>query len=293
LEFVSSVKRFEIKIEQNLYKKIEKNISSKMKKSRILIVEDDDIIAGIISQMLERKGYTIIGRTASGEDAIMKSAALEPDLVLMDINLSGLLDGVTAARFIFQLFFCPIVFLTAMFDETLLEQAKSSQPLGFIIKPFTDRDLHSNVELALHNSAIRRKNLGNYPTGDPKKILNAMDAILILDTKGRIVFFNPYVAWFVDLDGDQILMKYWRDIMMLINDQTGEQILDPVPEVVRQKLATTYEFNTAIVTKTGKQRKVSIIVQPLIEANSSLFGVLMHIREKTISQIKMAEITSR
>jgi CheY-like chemotaxis protein len=264
-----------------------------MKKNRILIVEDDDIIAGIISQMLERKGYSIIGRTASGEDAIMKSAALEPDLVLMDINLSGLLDGVTAAQFIFQLFFCPIVFLTAMFDDTLLERVKSAQPLGFIIKPFTDRDLHSNVELALHNSAIRRKNLGNYPIGDPKKMMNAMDAILILDTKGRIVFFNPYAAWFIDLVEDQILMRYWRDVMMLINDQTGEQIQDPVLDVVRQKLATTHEFNTAIVTKNGKHRKVSIIVQPLVEENTMLFGILMHIREKTIGQIKMAEITSR
>src|SRR5665647_2731471 len=110
-------------------------------KKQILIVEDDEIIASIISQMLEKKGYSIVGITTSGEDAIMKSASLEPDLVLMDIRLSGLMDGVTAAGFIFQLFFRPIVFLTAMYDDEQLDKASIAQPLGFILKPFTERDL--------------------------------------------------------------------------------------------------------------------------------------------------------
>jgi len=260
-----------------------------MVKNQILIVEDDEIIANIISQMLEKRGYSIAGCTPSGEDAIMKSAALQPDLVLMDIKLSGLMDGVTAARFIFQLFFCPIIFLTAMCDDTLLEQAKSAQPLGFILKPFTDRDLVSNVELALYNHAIRKKYLGNYPIGDPKKIMIAMDAIFILDTKGRIIFFNPYAARFIDLPEDQILMSYWRDVMMLINDQTDEQLEDPVPDVVSHNLSIIHEYNTAIVTKPGRRWKVNIVVQPLMDEKNVLFGILMHIREKTRSEIKMSK----
>ncbi len=258
-----------------------------MTKKQILIVEDDEIIANIISQMLEKRGYSIAGKTASGEDAIMKSAALEPDLVLMDIKLSGLLDGVTAARFIFQLFFCPIIFLTAMCDSKQLEHAKSAQPLGFILKPFTEQDLVSNVELALYNHAIRKKYLGKYPIGDPKKILNALDAILILDAEGRIIFFNPYAARFIDLPEDQIRTRYWREVMMLINDQTDKQLEDPIPEVVRQHIAVIHEFNIAIVTKTGKRRQVSLIIQPLIDENNELFGILMHIREKTFAQRKM------
>jgi CheY-like chemotaxis protein len=264
-----------------------------MVKIKILIVEDDEIISSIISQMLEHRDFNIVGRAVSGEDAIVKSAALEPDLVLMDINLSGLLDGVTAARFIFQLFFFPIVFLTAMCDDSLLQQAKGAQPLGFIIKPFTDWDLISNVELALYNNSIRKKNLGNYPAGDPKKIMSALDPILVLDTKGRIIFFNPYAARFIDLPGDQILMNYWRDVIMLINDQTDEQLEDPIPEVVRQNLSVNHEQNTAIVTKPGKRWQVSIAIKPLMDENNTLFGILMHIREKTRAQIKMAKIDGR
>jgi len=260
-----------------------------MTKKQILIVEDDEIIANIISQMLEKRGYSIAGKTDSGEGAVMKSAALEPDLVLMDIKLNGLLDGITAARFIFQLFFCPIIFLTAMCDDTQLDQAKSAQPLGFILKPFTEQDLISNVELALYNHGIRKKYLGKYPIGDPKKIMNAMDAVIILDAKGRIIFFNPYAARLIDLPEDQILTRYWRDVMMLINDKTDEQMEDPVPDVIRQHLAVIHEFNTAIVTKPGKRRQVSIIVQPLTDENNALFGILMHIREKTLTQINIAK----
>lgn len=256
---------------------------------QILIVEDDEIIASIISQMLEKTGYSVAGKTDSGEDAIMKSATLEPDLVLMDIKLHGLLDGITAARFIFQLFFCPIIFLTAMCDSKQLEQAKSAQPLGFIYKPFTEKDLVSNVELALYNHNIRKKYLGDYPIGDPKKIMNALDSILVLNERGRIIFFNPYAARFIELPDDQIQSRYWREVMMLINDQTDEPLDDPIPEVVRQHIVVRHEFNTAIVTKTGRRRPVSVILQPLLDENKELFGILMHIREKTLAQIKTAK----
>jgi PAS domain S-box-containing protein len=176
-----------------------------------------------------------------------------------------------------------------MCDSKQLEQAKSAQPLGFIYKPFTEKDLVSNVELALYNHNIRKKYLGDYPIGDPKKIMNALDSILVLNERGRIIFFNPYAARFIELPDDQIQSRYWREVMMLINDQTDEPLDDPVPEVVRQHIVVRHEFNTAIVTKTGRRRPVSVILQPLLDENKELFGILMHIREKTLAQIKTAK----
>jgi PAS domain S-box-containing protein len=258
---------------------------------RILIVEDDEIIANLISVMLEKKGYSIVGKIASGEESIIKAAEQEPDLILMDINLAGVMDGITAARFIFQLFQYPIVFLTALCDDQLLERAKNAQPLGYILKPFTDRELTSNVELALYNHAIRKKFLDMYPVGEPKKIMASLDTILITDTRGRIIFYNPYAIRFLDLPEDQVLMQHWRDVMMIINDQTGEEVEDPVPEVVKQMLVVTHEFNTAVVTKSGKGRKVSVIIRPVKDDQHDLIGVFIHIREKTLDQIKMAKKT--
>jgi CheY-like chemotaxis protein len=255
---------------------------------RILIVEDDEIISNLITTMLEKKGYAVIGKITSGEQAILKAAELEPDLILMDIHLEGTMDGVAAARYIFQLFHYPIVFLTALCDDGLLERAKHAQPLGYILKPFTDKDLSSNVELALYNHSIRKKYLDMYPVGEPKKIMAALDLIIIMDTKGRIIFYNPYTPRFLDLPEKEILMHHWRDTLMLINDMTGEQLPDPVPEVVKQMLVVSHDFNTAIVTRSNKTRKVSATIRPVKDDHHDLIGVFMHIKEKTLDQIKMA-----
>ncbi len=166
---------------------------------RILIVEDDEIIANLIAVMLEKKGYNIVGKTGYGEKAVIMAAELEPDLILMDINLAGSMDGVTAACYIFQFFQCAVVFLTAFSDDELLSRAKNAQPLGYILKPFTDRDLGSNVELALHNHGIRKKYLGMSPVGEPRKIMAALDPLLITDVRGRIIFYNPYALRFLEL----------------------------------------------------------------------------------------------
>lgn len=77
--------------------------------------------------------------------------------------------------------------------------------------------------------------------------------------------------------------------MMLINDQTDEQLEDPVPDVVSHNLSIIHEYNTAIVTKPGRRWKVNIVVQPLMDEKNVLFGILMHIREKTRSEIKMSK----
>jgi CheY-like chemotaxis protein len=256
---------------------------------RILIVEDDEIIANLISVMLEKKGYSIVGKVASGEESIIRAAELEPDLILMDINLAGIMDGVTAATYIFQLFQYPVVFLTALCDDQLLDRAKNAQPLGYVIKPFTDRDLSSNVELALYNHSMRKKYLDMYPVGEPKKIIAALDPILITDTRGKIFFYNPYAIRFLELPEDQVLMHYWREVMMIVNHQTNEEIADPVPEVVKQMLVVTHEFNTMVVTKSGKGRKAGVVIRPVKDDQHELIGVFIHIREKTLDQLKMAK----
>jgi CheY-like chemotaxis protein len=247
---------------------------------RILIVDDDSVISHLISLMLQKKGYNIVGKIASGEEAVLKSAELNPDLVIMDIRLSGHLDGITAARYIFQLFQFPIIFITGTDDEKLLENARYSQPYGIIFKPFMDIELKSNVDLALYNHSIRKRSLDRYPLGEPDKIMGDHDVIIVMDPKGRIIFFNPYTAWFMDLPASEILMSYWRDVLMLINDQSGEELKDPIDEFAQQSAVVMYDTNTAVVTKTGKRRKAGVLVQPVKDDCGKLLAISMRIREK-------------
>lgn len=121
-----------------------------MSPTRILVVEDEAIVAKDIENALHGLGYSVPAVAASGEAAIEKAEALHPDLVLMDIRLKGQIDGVKAAGEISGRLGIPIVYLTAHADQQTLRRAKSTQPLGYILKPFDERDLNAAIELALH-----------------------------------------------------------------------------------------------------------------------------------------------
>ena len=130
-----------------------------MTEGRILIVEDEHIVAMGIKRMLKGLGYTVTGVASSGEDAISKAESTFPDLVLMDIMLKGELDGVEAAKEIIERFDVPVVYLTAYSDSTILERVKKTGPSGYIVKPFDEKDLHSNIEIALHRYRKEKENL--------------------------------------------------------------------------------------------------------------------------------------
>jgi diguanylate cyclase (GGDEF)-like protein len=117
--------------------------------SRILIVEDDGIIGRHIQNTLQKLGYQVLDVVFSGDTAIKISAEEHPDLVLMDINLEGELDGVDAAGQIYGRLGIPVVYLTAFADNDILQRAKITDPFGYILKPFEERSLHSTIEMAL------------------------------------------------------------------------------------------------------------------------------------------------
>lgn len=121
-----------------------------MKNIRILVVEDEAIVAMVIKKRLIGLGYVVSGIAATGLDAINKVEGTYPDLVLMDIMLKGEMDGIEAAEQIRKRFSIPVIYLTAHSDEKTLERAKMTEPYGYIIKPFTERDLSSNIEIAIH-----------------------------------------------------------------------------------------------------------------------------------------------
>ncbi|MGZ7118983.1 MAG: response regulator, partial [Methanobacterium sp.] len=120
-----------------------------MSKVKILVVEDEKIVAIDIKRRLENMNYNVPEIISSGEEAIERAFELSPDLVLMDIVLRGDVDGIKAAQVIIDKYNIPVVYLTAYSDEKTLKRAKITGPFGYIIKPFEDRELHSAIEVAL------------------------------------------------------------------------------------------------------------------------------------------------
>jgi len=123
-----------------------------MNASRVLIVEDEFVVAKDIEARLLDMGYVVSGKTDSGAAALEFAESLSPDVVLMDIHLSGSMDGITAATEIRRRFQLPVIFLTAFGDDSTLERAKKAEPFGYVLKPFEDRELRTNIEIAVYRS---------------------------------------------------------------------------------------------------------------------------------------------
>jgi CheY-like chemotaxis protein len=126
-------------------------------KKNILVVEDEQIIAEDISYRLNSLGYNVIGSAATGEAAIKLTEEKHPDLVLMDIVLKGEMDGIRAHEIIKEKYQTPVIFLTSFSDEQTFSRAKHTQPFGYIIKPFEERELRSSIEMALYKHAVEMK----------------------------------------------------------------------------------------------------------------------------------------
>ena len=128
-----------------------------MKNSKILIAEDEMLIALDIEQAVSRIGYTVIDIVPSGEEVLEAATRIRPDLVLMDIVLHGSMSGIDTAKVLYKKMGIPIVFITAYGDDETLERAKETQPFGYLLKPFDERQLAITIEVALYRDELERE----------------------------------------------------------------------------------------------------------------------------------------
>jgi CheY-like chemotaxis protein len=143
-----------------------------MATAKILIVEDEILTARELDARLRGLGYTVVRIALSGEEAVQATAELQPDLVLMDIVLKGTMDGITAAEQLRTRFGVPTVYITAYADEGTLQRAKVTGPYTYILKPFTEGEVHAAVEAALYRHQMERK-LREAPNSDGKRVPGA------------------------------------------------------------------------------------------------------------------------
>lgn len=132
-----------------------------MAQTRILIVEDEPVMGLNIQSRLEVMGYAVTALATTKEDALRQAALTRPDLVLMDIQLQAEMDGIEAAEEIGAQFDLPVVYLTASDDDATLQRARISEPFGYLLKPFSARELHTTIEVALykHQAEAERRQL--------------------------------------------------------------------------------------------------------------------------------------
>ncbi|HML04814.1 MAG TPA: response regulator [Methanobacterium sp.] len=133
-----------------------------MQEVKILIVEDEKILAMGLKNKLEKLGFEVTGLVSSGSDAIESVKKIQPDLVLMDIVIKGEMDGIDTAKFIVNLYDIPIIYLTAYADDEILERAEKTCPYGYILKPFKDNELKANIKMALYKHKAEKEELMDF-----------------------------------------------------------------------------------------------------------------------------------
>jgi signal transduction histidine kinase len=144
----------------------------------ILIAEDERIVARHIGEVVRRAGHRVSAQVGTGEAAVAKAAELRPDLVLMDVALGGEMDGVEAAARIREQAGTPVIYVTAYADDAMLERVKRTEPAGFLLKPFDDRELRVMVEVTLHRTRAARLRAGAPPpAADTRELARQRDQL--------------------------------------------------------------------------------------------------------------------
>ena len=221
-----------------------------MKKKQILIVEDERIVADDIKMSLQRLGYDVSGMTFSGEGAVKKAEETHPDLVLMDIVLEGEMDGVEAASAIRSRFDIPVVYLTAYSDKKTLERAKVTEPFGYILKPFKDKDLYTTIEMALYKHKMANI-LKESEERFHSLIENAHDAIYIITPYG-LQYANPSFEKLTGWKKEELCSREFN-FLNIVHPDDKKLIMEKAKKRGKEE-QSSYEFR--IISKDGEERIV-------------------------------------
>ncbi len=175
-------------------------------KTKILVVEDDDLVARNLEIQLAILGYEAVAATGYGEEAVVLAGQLRPDLILMDIALAGTLDGIGAAQQIHERYALPVVFLTAFDADDILQQAQMAEPFGYILKPFVERELAIVLKMALykHQAEMRLRDAAQL---NQTILDNLVDGVITIDEHGIMDSFNQAACILFGYTPDQVLGK--------------------------------------------------------------------------------------
>lgn len=254
-------------------------------KGQILVVEDENIVALDIRQSLNRLGYEVPAVAVTGEEAIAAARKYRPDLILMDIRLRGRMDGIEAATHIRRDYRLPVIYLTAFADTKTLDRAKMTEPFGYILKPFEDRELNSTIEMALYRHQMDKRLQENERWLDT--ILHSIgDAVIATDAFGRISFMNPVAEALTDTQSERVRGQLFDHVMQIYAKIAGK--IQPVHVVQPQadiKSVRTCEDGSLLLTN-GTTIPIDCTIAPLLE-EGRLVGSVVVLRD--ISRRKTSE----
>jgi len=243
-------------------------------RSRLLIVEDEGIVALNIQTRLEGLGYSVVATVSSGEEAIQVAGETRPDLILMDIKLDGKVDGIEAAAEIRRLFQLPVVYLTAYTNDDTLNRAKLTEPYGYILKPFEARDLCTTIEVALYKYQMEQQ-LREREQWLATTLRSIGDAVITTDTEGLVTFMNPVAEALTRWRLEEVIGNDLTRVFQTINEKTRAVVENPVLLALQQGITVGLENNTLLVTKDGAEIPIDDSAAPIKDEVGKILGAVL------------------
>jgi len=246
---------------------------------KILIVEDQVIVARDEQHVLEALGYNVVGTTATGEGAITLAETLRPDLVLMDIMLKGGMDGVEAARHIRERFDIPVIFVTAYADPATLQRAKLTGSFGYILKPFEEHDLLTNIEMALykHQMDMRLKESEQWFSATLRSI---GDAVIATDVDGRVKFMNPLAETLTGWKQVEAVGRKLTQVFRTVSESDQERGEAPGSRAYRYATPTN-TADTVLISRSGSPILIDDNSAPIKDDRGNITGLVLVFRDIT------------
>jgi PAS domain S-box-containing protein len=248
--------------------------------ARILILEDDRVVARDIQRQLTRIGHEVLGMAVRGEDAVALALEMRPDLVLMDIRLGGEVDGVEAASQIRRQCQSPVVFLTAYSDDDTLRRASEAEPFGYLLKPFEDSQLRTVIEMALYKNVAERK-LRDSERRYATTLSSIGEAVIATDRQARVTFMNPVAVSLTGWSQEEALGLPVSETFRIVDEETRETVEDPAGQALRQGIRVEPANHTVLIAKNGREFPIADCGSPIIDDGGNTTGAVLVFRDMT------------
>lgn len=241
-----------------------------------MIVEDEYIVAEDIKEIVRSLRYAVPAIASSGEEAMQKTAEVQPDLVLMDIRLRGEIDGIETAAAIWDRFHIPIIYLTAYADDNTIQRAKIGEPFGYILKPFEERMLHSTIEMALYKHKME-KQLRESKEWHAAALRCIGDAVIATDREGHVTFMNPMAETLTGWRQEEALGRDVAEVSEIIS-----LIGNPVAQALRKGEIVNLPDGALLIAKDGTEIPIDDSAAPIMSDNGNVAGAILVFHDATV-----------
>ncbi|MGF2038458.1 MAG: diguanylate cyclase domain-containing protein [Nostoc sp. CmiVER01] len=247
---------------------------------KILVVEDEKILASNIRNSLQKLGYSVSEINKSGEEAIKKVAETHPHLVLIDICLSGEIDGINVADIIQNNFHVPVVYLTESSEYKKLQKNQLNEAFSYIVKPFLESDLHLTIEMALYKH--QSKKILYEEKQRLAAIINSMGcAVIVTYANGCIQMMNTKAEQITGWKQSEAFGKDLIEVVSLVDKDVGERIENLARYVIKSGEIFNLPENCALITKDSKEIAIGDNVAPIRDQNGNVTGAVLVFQDIT------------